>query len=203
MSRYVLRFGASPSHHYPAAVHLARRLPGYRTSGGDGPREHCVPVTRTHLPQIARLLALVEGWKHTRLTVGRTTLDVQHTWTLVQVLACHRDRGHSGLGELYCWGLPGAPRGRLPCRRLDRVLPWPLPPEYAAPEWRPRLLRALARAHLLDACPAYRPAAMGRALDPTAGAGPDPERARLARLLRDVNLDGPAPDAAAEAGPDA
>ncbi len=192
MTAYALSFGSSSSPNYRRAVALAQTLPGYETDGSGREIRHLVPLTHTHVDRLDELLGLVIGWRGTSLAAGGVVVGSAQLWTLRQVLACHRDRQRSGLEGLYCWGLPGLERGRVPCRLLERLLPWDLTGDYADAELLPRLLVAQARAAMIDGCPAFEAGAMSRAalkqLDRLRGLSG--ERERLERLLRDVDLGG-------------
>ena len=135
---------------------------------------------------------MVIGWRGVSLAADGVVLGDARLWALRHVLGYHRERQRSGLEGLYCRGLPGPERGRVPCRLLERRLPWALSSDYADAELLPRLLVAHARAAMIDACPAYDADAVSSAaleqLDRLLGlAG---ERERLQRLLRDVDLGG-------------
>ena len=126
---YALVFGFSASRDYARAVRLAGSLPGYASEGADREIRHFVPVNGAALAQLEELLALVGGWRSSSLVADGSALG--RPGALRAVVACQRARARSGLGELHCWGLPAVERGRVPCRLLERVLPWRLGGEYA------------------------------------------------------------------------
>lgn len=158
---YCLVFGFSRSPDYARAVRLAASLPDYATEGAGRAVRHSVPVGGAGSPALEELLTLVGGWRSSSLLADG--IPVARPAALRQVVACHRQRARSGLGELHCWGLPTLERGRVPCRLLERVLPWMLGGEYANSELLPRLLTAHVRQVFVDACPVYNREAVLRA----------------------------------------
>ena len=182
----MLSFERSPSPHYGAAVRLARSLPGYEYRGEGRHERHSVPIGLSALPLAERLLALVQGWRSTVVTTDGAVLDALEIASLLLMLRCYRRRARSGLGALYCWGLPERARGRVPCRLVDAALPWMLPEEYERPTLLPRLLHAHARTTFAALCPAFSLGATWSQAD-----GPADEEARqtVERLLGDLELD--------------
>ncbi len=77
-------------------------------------------------------------------------------------MSCYRERELSGLEELHCRGLPGL-GGGLPCRLVDRSLPWVVPAEYEDGAMLTRLLLAHAQQTMVEVCPAYDHEAVVRA----------------------------------------
>jgi hypothetical protein len=150
---YSLVFGFSSSRDYARAVRIASAVPGYASEGAGHDILHYVPVEASTAPLLDELLALVSAWRTSRLLADGVAIG--RPGALRTVLDCQRQRLRSGLGALHCWGLPAVERGRVPCRLLERALPWRLAGEYANSRMLPRLLAAHARELLLDACPAY------------------------------------------------
>ena len=150
---YTLVFGFSRSRDYARAVRLAGAVQGYASAGAGPDISHSVPVEGSAAPVLQELLVLVSAWRSSVLLADGVA--VGRPGALRAVLACRRQGVRSGLGALHCWGLPALERGRVPCRLLERVLPWTLSGEYANSRLLPRLLTAHARELLLDACPAY------------------------------------------------
>ena len=158
---YSLVFGFSTSRDYARAARLAVSVPGYASEGAGRQVRHSVPVDGSAAPLLEELLVLVGTWRSTALLDDGVVIG--RPGALRQVLACQRQRARSDLGELHCWGLPAVDRGRVPCRLLERALPWMLGGEYANSKLLPRLLTAHTRQLLLDACPAYDERAVVRA----------------------------------------
>jgi hypothetical protein len=126
---YTLVFGFSSSRDYARAVRLASAVPGYAAEGAGHDIRHCVPVDASAARLLDELLALVSAWRSSTLLADGVA--VGRPGALRTVLACQRQHARSGLGVLHCWGLPAVERGRVPCRLLERVLPWTLAGEYA------------------------------------------------------------------------
>lgn len=158
---YSLVFGFSTSRDYARAVRLAAALPDYANEGVGREVRHSVPVDGSAASLLEELLVLVGAWRSSVLLADGVAIG--RPSSLRGVLTCQRTRERSGLGELHCWGLPAVDRGRVPCRLLERALPWMLSGEYANSKLLPRLLTAHARQLLLDACPAYDERAVVRA----------------------------------------
>jgi hypothetical protein len=114
-----------------------------------------VPITHKHVDDVAELVDLSGDWKNTRLLVDGVRAGPGALHRLLSVLACMRDRELSGLEELHCRGLPERHRGRVPCRLIERALPWHLADHYADPHLLPRLVGALARKQMTGLCPAF------------------------------------------------
>jgi hypothetical protein len=104
---------------------------------------------------VSELVDLSRGWKSTRLLVDGVQAGPEALYRLLSVLACMRERELSGLDELHCWGLPERHRGRVPCRLIERALPWHLTDHYADPQLLPRLVGALSRRQMTGLCPAF------------------------------------------------
>jgi hypothetical protein len=155
MPAYALTFGLSPSPNYERVVAIARTVVGYRAEGGDRNLLHVVPVDSACVGQLEQLVALTGNWRSLSLTANGIDTGRRHIWALLRALRCYRGRCVGGLEELHCWGLPGARRGRLPCRLIDRRLPWLLEGEYANPAVLPQLLGAFAREAMVEVCPAF------------------------------------------------
>ena len=183
-----ITFGRSPSLYYRDALRLAQASPGYGRGDAHGPERHTVAVDLQALPLVEPLIRLIAGWRGASVQISGFVLRREEVTALLRVLACYRDRERAGFDELYCWGLPGHERGRVPCRIVDLALPWLPPSEYADPDLRPRLLQAHASTTFAALCPAFDPEAMRAA----ATAALDPERqarAQIDRLLSDLELD--------------
>lgn len=155
MSRYALEFGFSTSPSYRRAVDIAKRIPGYSEAGAGRMRTHSVPVSEQRLDEVGELVELVRGWRSARLCVDGVQAGPRALYRLVVMLTCFGERRLSGLDELYCQGLPAWPRRRVPCRLVDRVLPWRLEGDYRDPELLPRLVEALGRRAMVECCPAF------------------------------------------------
>ena len=158
---YSLVFGFSTSRDYARAVRLASALPSYRSAGADREIRHSVPVDGAAPAALEELLTLVGAWRSSVLLADE--IPIGRPTALRAVVACQRSGARSGLGELHCWGLPAVVRGRVPCRLVERALPWMLDGEYADSALLPRMLTAHARQLLVDGCPAYDDAAVLRA----------------------------------------
>lgn len=155
MTDHVLSFGFSRSPNYKRAIVVALRIPGYSEAGEGRHRIHMVPITHERVDDVTELVDLTRGWKSTRLLVDHVQAGSGALHRLLSVLACFRDRELSGLEQLHCWGLPEWPRGRVPCRLIERALPWHLEDHYADPQVLPRLVDALARRQMTGVCPAF------------------------------------------------
>ena len=186
----ILSFEQSPSPNYRRAVHLAQGVSGYRCQPDGGRERHIVPITAATLAPAEGLLRLVSGWRGTSVELDGVALYEAEVHRLLRMLGCHRRQQRSGLGELYCWGLPERKRGQLPCRLVEQALPWNPDDAYRDPERLPGLLRALANDTFASLCPAYDAAQVERA---AASWGKRPAGSRqdlLERLLGDVQIDG-------------
>ncbi len=155
MTEHVLSFGFSRSPNYERAITVARRILGYSEAGEGRHRIHAVPITHERFDDVTELVDLTRGWKSMRLLVDDVQAGPGALHRLLSVLACFRDRELSGLEELHCWGLPEWPRGRVPCRTIERALPWHLEDHYADPQVLPRLVDALARRQMTGVCPVF------------------------------------------------
>jgi len=157
----ILTFGWSTSSEYARAVGLAESLPGYQCEGASRAVRHQVPILGAPLPVLEELLSLVRGWRSSVLLDDGEVIG--RPGSLRRVVDCQRRRARSALESLHCWGLPAVARGRVPCRLVERVLPWALVGEYADSRLLPRILTAHAREQLVDACPHYEPDTVLRA----------------------------------------
>ena len=92
------------------------------------------------------------------------------------------------LGTAFCWGLPERGRGRVPCRLIDDVLPWPVPPDYGDPQLLPSLIRALAMGSFAALCPVYDSTSVQEATATWVGGEVAP-RPTFERLLGDLDVD--------------
>lgn len=164
MSGYRLVFGYSSSPSYPEAVRLASALPAYAEDGRGRAVRHSAPIMLELLATEERLLGLVRGWRSSCVTADDEVLDRAALWALWRVVSCYRAHETSRLEELHCLGAPGGVARTVPCRVISRSLPWTLGHEYRDPELLPRLLHAHARRTLVDACPAYDPPGVARAV---------------------------------------
>ncbi len=196
MPVYELTFGFSTSPNYARAVSIANTVPGYRTVGDQRAALHIVPVAAAHAAQLGLLLALASSWRSLSLTIDGVDVGRQRIGALLRVLSCYRDLRLGGLEELHCWGLPGR-RARVPCRVIDGLLPWRLEGEYADPMVQPRLVGALIRESMVEACSAFDADAVRQAALEQAATGRERPRGELGgtadgelleRLLRDVDL---------------
>ena len=155
MTKHVLSFGFSRSPNYERAIAVALRIPGCSEAGEGRQRIHTVPITHERFDDVTELVDLTLGWKSTRLLVDGVQAGPGALRRLLSVVACLQDRELGGLEELHCWGLPEWPRGRVPCRLIDRALPWHLEDHYADPQVLPRLVDALARRQMTGVCPVF------------------------------------------------
>jgi hypothetical protein len=208
MKDYTLRFGYSPSASYGEAVRLASALPGYVVEESGRHARHTVPIDTESLPGLGPLLNIVRGWRSTELLASDVPQGAARLWALERVIACYQARELSGLEELHCRGFPGLGGRGVPCRLVDRSLPWAPGDEYRDQALLPRLLLAHARQAMAEVCPAYDQEAVMRALpavlrrlqrqrevggltmqvSPIEPRAEIDERARIERLLRGVDF---------------
>ena len=199
MVHYELEIGWSRSARFAEVAAFAVGLPGaVRSGSGTGVRIR-VPIRAAALTDVAQMLALAAGWRHSRLRVDGQPLPRPALHQLAAVAACAQTAALAAPPAVHCWGLSEGVARRLPCRFLDPLLPWepdglPLPVREAA-------LAAAARARGVASCPFYDASAIATACQRWL-AGRDPcqeaftqaaasDRTALARLLADIDWDGP------------
>lgn len=199
MVHYELEIGWSRSARFTEVAAFAVGLPGaVRSGSGTGVRIR-VPIRAAALTDIAPMLALAAGWRHSRLRVDGQSLPRPALHQLAAVAACAQTAALAAPPAVHCWGLSEGVARRLPCRFLDPLLPWepdglPLPLREAA-------LAAAARVRGVAACPHYALAAVEAACrrwqageDPCRTAfraADDATERTLVRLLADIEWDGP------------
>ena len=185
--RWTLTFERTASPYYREAVRQARALPGYRHLSEEQREAHCVPLTVTILPLAERLLRLVAGWRGSVVEAEGLALDGVEMLQLLHTFRCYRRHERSALGTAFCWGLPERGRGRVPCRLIDDVLPWPVPPDYGDPQLLPSLIRALAMGSFAALCPVYDSTSVQEATATWVGGEVAP-RPTFERLLGDLDV---------------
>ncbi len=189
---YVLLVGWSSSVRYDHARALAEVVPGTTIAGEGNAAIIRVPLHDCRPAPLLRLVSLVKDWNGTALSLDDTLLPHLSLWHLASTAECAAGAALGGAGGLHCWGLvEGHPRS-VPCRFLDRILPYradgtPIAAWAAA-------LRAAARTRTVAACPLFSQGAMTDAVAAWADGQQDRAwqrwlEARTAnRLLADIDL---------------